>query len=493
MAAGQSGGSMTLELQYRIGNVWEEGAEGVRAEDSSPSDVREILAHYHLMSRGQVQRAVEAALDAFPAWRRASPIARGVVLQRAAALLRARREDIARSIAQENGKLLGEALVEVEKSADFLDFYAATARLPSGGVIADARPGVRGMTLIEPVGLVAMITPWNDPMLTPARKLGPALVSGNTVILKPARETPLAAIHLVRALVEAGLPDGVLNTVITDHATFDEVVISNPRLAAVTFTGSTPVGLGLSRKLGGRNVRLQTEMGGKNASVVLADADLDLAVSTLIAASFGQAGQRCTATSRVLVEKPVHDAFVTKLVTSVRALKMGDSLDAASRIGPVVSRHHRDEVLNHIARARRSGARVACGGDAPQGEEFAYGCFIEPTVLTDVSRAMPIWRDEVFGPVLVVHAVASFEEAIAAVNDSAYGLSAAVYTTSLKRAQQFLDAADAGQVAVNLPTSGWDVHQPFGGFKESGSSFKEQGCDGLRFYTRTKMTATRFE
>ena len=484
---------MTLELHYHIGGAWEPGEAGDALQNTSPSDTREVLANYRLMSGAQVQRAVDAALTAFAAWRSTSPIARAEVLQKAAVILRQRRDLLADSIARENGKTLAEARTEVEKSADFLDFYAATARLPAGGLVADARPGTRAMTLVEPVGLVAMITPWNDPMLTPARKLGPALVSGNVVLLKPARETPLATTHLVRALIDAGLPQGVLNTLITEHATFDEVVIAHARLAALTFTGSTAVGLELSRKLAGRNVRLQTEMGGKNAAVVLADADLDLAASSIIAASFGQAGQRCTATSRVIVEADVHDRFVEKLVASVRALKLGASLDTTTRVGPLISRRHQSEVLAHIERAHRARAHIAIGGRVPQQASLEHGCFVEPTVMTGVTADMALWRDEVFGPVIAVRAVASFDEAVDAVNDSDYGLSAALYTGSLRHSHRFFEAVEAGQVAVNLPTSGWDVHQPFGGFKYSGSAFKEQGLEGLRFYTRIKTVAIRFE
>jgi acyl-CoA reductase-like NAD-dependent aldehyde dehydrogenase len=482
-----------MELKYRIGAEWAVGASGDWVDDTSPSDVREVVARYKLMSRVQVDQAMQAAIQALGPWKVMSAVARAAILSKAAVLLRQRREEHARMVSLENGKTLAEATIEVEKSADFLDFYAATARMPSGGMIADGRPGTRGMAIIEPIGVIAMITPWNDPMITPARKLGPALISGCTVVLKPARETPLAADFLVRALVDAGLPAGVLNTVITDHATFDEAVIAHPRLAGVTFTGSTSVGLGLSRKLAGRTVRLQTEMGGKNASVILADADLDLAVVTLMGAVFGQAGQRCTATSRVIVEDAVHDAFVSKLCAAMATLKLGPSLAPSTKLGPVVSRRHQGEVLAHIEKARIQGGNIVAGGSAPAGEAYRHGCFVEPTVVTDVSPDMPLWREEVFGPVLAIRRVASFDEAVAAVNDSKYGLSAALFTNNLRYAQRFLDVVDTGQVAINLPTSGWDVHQPFGGFKESGSAFKEQGVEGLRFYTRTKMAAIRFD
>lgn len=482
-----------MDIEYRIGADWAAGTEGDWAQDTSPSDTREVLARYRLMSRTQVDAAMQAAVNAFPAWKAMPALGRAAILSRAAVLLRQRRDDHARTVSLENGKTLAEATVEVDKSADFLDFYAATARMPSGGMVADGRPGTRGMAVSEAIGVIAMVTPWNDPMITPARKLGPALVSGCTVVLKPARDTPLAALLLVRALVDAGLPAGVLNTVVTDHRTFDDAVIAHPRLAGVTFTGSTAVGLELSRKLAGRTVRLQTEMGGKNASVVLADADLDMAASTIAAAAFGQAGQRCTATSRVLVEDSVHDAFVTKLREAAAALRPGASLATGTRLGPMVSRRQQIEVLGHIEKAKRHGGSIVLGGGAPGGAAFEHGCFVEPTIVTEVTPDMPLWREEVFGPVLAVRRIASFEAAIDAVNDSEYGLSAALFTNNLRHAQRFMDAVDTGQVAINLPTSGWDVHQPFGGFKESGSPFKEQGLEGLRFYTRTKMVAVRTE
>jgi len=484
---------MSFDFSYRIGGVWEAGASASLVDNLNPADQRDCLHQFALMDADQVRRAMDAAQSGAAAWRKATPITRATVLIKAAQNLRSEHEAIARTVSRENGKTVAEARVEVEKSAEFLEFYAATARLPQGGQIADGRAGTRAQILVEPVGIVVMITPWNDPMLTPARKLGPALISGNAVILKPARDTPLAAWYLVKALIDAGLPEGVLNLVLSDHETFDECVIGDSRIAAVTFTGSTGVGLELGRKLGGRNVRLQTEMGGKNASVVLADADLEMAVATVVAASFGQAGQRCTATSRVIVEAAVHDAFVSRLIDAVRALPVGPGDEARTKLGPVVNRRHQTEVLGHVSTAKASGATCLLGGGAPGGAEYSNGCFVEPTVLGEVTRDMPIWRDEVFGPVLAIHRVASFDEAVTAVNDSVYGLSAALFSNSLRHAQQFIDAADTGQVSINLPTSGWDVHQPFGGFKESGSAFKEQGLEGLRFYTRVKTAAVRFE
>jgi aldehyde dehydrogenase (NAD+) len=328
-------------------------------------------------------------------------------------------------------------------------------------------------------------------MLTPARKLGPALAAGNSVILKPAPDTPLAAYHLARALDEAGLPGGVLATVITDHDTLGRVVLDDPRVAGVTFTGSTATGRLLQQRLAGRGVRLQTEMGGKNAAVVLADADLDLAVATIGAAAFGQAGQRCTATSRVLVASSIHDEVVGRLAALAQGLVLGRSTEPGTTMGPLVSAVQRERVLAHLSGASGEGLTVVTGGGVPDAESLRHGCFVEPTVLTGMTADKAIWRDEVFGPVIGVRAIGSLDEAVEAVNDSPYGLSASLFTVDLRSANRFVQEVDAGQVAVNLPTSGWDVHQPFGGFKDSGSAFKEQGLEGLRFYTRVKTAAIR--
>ena len=345
-------------LEYRVGGGWEPGSAAGESDDLNPSDTRDVLTRFKLQTPEQVRRAMDAAASGAAVWRATSPIDRGAVFSRAAQALRAAKTEIATIVSRENGKTIGEASVEVEKSADFLDFYAGTARMPLGTIIADARRGTRAMTLVEPVGVVLAITPWNDPMLTPARKLAPALIAGNAVVLKPARDTPLAAYHLVRALCDAGLPEGVLGTVMSDHATLDDELLSDSRLAAVSFTGSTEVGLGLQRKLAGRNVRIQTEMGGKNAAVVLADADLDLAVATIVAGAFGQAGQRCTATSRIVVETAVYDDVAKRLAAAAGGLRLGPGTDPNTQMGPGGER--RTPLRRAGARGRRQEIGRAC-------------------------------------------------------------------------------------------------------------------------------------
>jgi alpha-ketoglutaric semialdehyde dehydrogenase len=458
-------------------------------EVRDPADVRTVVAEVRAMTAAEVAAAYERARTGFAAWRRVNPLDRATVLARAANLVRSRAEEGAITLVRENGKTLAEARVEVAKTADFLDYYASFARQPWGELLSDARPGTQTSVRVEPVGVVLAICPWNDPLITPARKLGPALIAGNAVLLKAASQTPGIAIWAAALLAEAGLPDGVVQVITGRNREISDALLAEPD--AVTFTGSNEVGGYLRRALANRNVRLQTELGGKNVSVVLADADLELAAATVASAAFAQAGQRCTATSRLIVEASVAAELTGKLKAKVAEIVAGPGLDPATTMGPLSYAAHRDTVLEHIERARKEGAEVIAGGGRPAAEQLAYGCYVEPTLIT-VSPGQSLWRDEVFGPVLAITTATGFEDAVRLANDTVYGLSAAVFTTSLTSANRFIDLAEAGQVAVNLPTAGWDVHHPFGGFRDSGSPFKEQGAPGLRFYTRIKTAAVRF-
>jgi acyl-CoA reductase-like NAD-dependent aldehyde dehydrogenase len=480
---------VTTSIENLIDGTWSAEGDGVAKQDLNPADQRDVIGLIPLARPEQAAAAVDAAAAAFPAWRATSIVERGVILSKAADLLRDRRETIAADITRENGKTLREARVEVTKSADFLDYYAGVGRLPYGELLDDVREGAFVLTKREPLGVVVAITPWNDPLLTPARKISPALISGNTLVVKPSTDTPLAMQHLAMALQDAGLPAGVVNLISAPSAVIGSHVLADPRIAAVTLTGSTQTGLGLQKQLAGRNLRFQAEMGGKNAAVVMADADLDLAAATIAAAGFAQAGQRCTATSRVLVQASVRDAFLDKLVAIAGEQRVGPGIDDDTTVGPLVHRDQQSLVVEHVGRARAQGASVLIGGDVPTTDAQAHGCFVNPAVVADVEPSMDLWREEVFGPVIAVATFDSFEQAVHEVNDSPYGLSAAIFTTNLSMAHRFIDEADTGQVAVNLPTSGWDVHHPFGGFKNSGSAFKEQGLEALRFYTKLK-TAT---
>lgn len=457
------------------------GGRWVGAEEwcdvTNPADSRVTVARVPALTPAQVIATYDAAAQGFAEWRRISPFRRAEILRAAARLLRDRTPEVAEDIVAENGKTTAEATGETGKAADFLDYYAGLARDGYGTLLHDARPNTRASTRREPIGVVLAITPWNDPLLTPARKLAPALMCGNAVVLKPAIETPLSGLHLARALHDAGIPAGVVNVVTGRTDQIADALTTDERIAAVTFTGSNAVGERLRAQVAARNVRFQAEMGGKNATVVLADADLDAAVTGIVAAAFGQAGERCTATSRVVVHRDVYDDLLEKLL---------DKLDQGITMGPLINQGHRASVLDFVSRAVGQGATVITGGTAPAD---GHGCFVMPTVLTGVTRNMDIWRQEVFGPVVAVVTVDGLDDAIVAVNDSDFGLAAAIYTDSLSASMRFVDEVDCGQVAVNTTTSGWDVHQPFGGFRQSGSPFKEQGEEAVRFYTRVKTVA----
>jgi alpha-ketoglutaric semialdehyde dehydrogenase len=472
-------------IQNLIGGHWVDALSGATRSRFNPADHDEVVAHYPAMGGPDAALALDAASEGARAWRELGALGRGRILLDAATNLRAASARIATDVFRENGKTLAEANAEVSAAAAFLEYYGGLGRGPWGTVLADRRPGVEARTLREPLGIVVLITPWNDPLVTPARKLSPALVAGNTVVLKPASETPLSAYHLAKALAEAGLPSGVLNVLTGTSGDLAPELLTDSRVRAVSFTGSTKVGLQLRRDLADTTARLQTEMGGKNASLVLADADLDHAADTIVAAAFGQTGQRCTATSRVAVEAPVADELTRRLHERATALRVGPGNAEDVQVGPVISEGHLEQVINALDHARTEGGTVR-GGEPLRKGDLARGHFLSPAIVTEVPSDSRTWQEEIFGPVLAVLAVDDLENGIAVVNENRYGLSSAVFTRSLTAATQFVHEVDTGQVAVNLPTTGWDVHVPFGGFKDSGSPFKEHGDEGLSFYTRVK-------
>ena len=360
-----------------------------------PADVRSVVGEVPAMTAAEVAAAYARARAGFDAWRHTGALDRAAVLSRCADLIRSQAGDGAVTLVRENGKTLAEARVEVTKTADFLDYYASFARQSWGEILADARPGTSTSVRVEPVGVVLAICPWNDPLITPARKLGPALIAGNAVLLKAASQTPLIAGWLAGLLAEAGLPEGVLQVITGRNSEISAALLAGPD--AVTFTGSNEVGGYLRRELAGRNVRLQCELGGKNVSVVLDDADLDMAAATVASAAFAQAGQRCTATSRLIVADFVAEDLTSKLRAKVTEIVLGPGLDPATTMGPLSYAAHRDGVLGHIERAREEGASVIAGGGPPAATALAHGCYVEPTLIR-VTPEQSLWRDEVFGP-----------------------------------------------------------------------------------------------
>ena len=477
---------MPEQYSNLIAGDWVEAASGAWFDRPNPANGTEIVGSFPNMEGTDVDAAVRAAVDAARPWRDAGLLERGRILIHAANLIRERSDRIATDLSREMGKTLAEARGEVGAAAAFFEYNGGLARHPQGDLLADSRPGVRGWAQREPVGVVGLITPWNDPAATPARKLSAALICGNTVVLKPAPETPLSARHLIEALHDAGAAAGSINLITGDNDRVGPPLIANRSIRAVSFTGSTRVGRYLEGEFAGTGTRLQTEMGGKNAVLVLADADLDAAADAILSAGFGQTGQRCTATSRVVVERAVSEELQTRLESRIRGLRIGPGSADGTDVGPLVSPRQLDTVTAAIDGALQDGATIVCGGGRPDDSDLERGNFLEPTLVSNVSRDAAVWQGEIFGPVIALLVVDSYEQGVEAVNDSAYGLSASIFTRSLASAHRFVDEVETGQVSINLPTTGWDVHVPFGGFKDSGSAFKEHGLGGLQFYSRVK-------
>ena len=458
-------------------------SDGGTYETRDPAHPGEVLGSFPLATAADAARAVAAAAAAQPAWAATPAPARGAILYKASELVDIRVDQLARAMTREEGKTLAESRGEVLRARDILRYYGGEGWRVGGDVLpANAANGML-YTRREPLGVVAVITPWNFPLAIPAWKIAPALVYGNAVVFKPASATPHSAVLLVEALVEAGLPAGVLNLLIGPGAAVGDTLADAPEVRGVSFTGSYAVGSALYSRATARMARAQVEMGGKNPLVVLADADLDLAVRLAVMGGFGLTGQACTATSRVIVEEAVADAFVVALAEAVRGLKVGDGLDDGVQMGPAISAEQLETDLRYIEVGKAEGAALVVGGERLDGE----GHFVQPTVFDRVTTTMRIAQEEIFGPVVGVIRVTGFDEAVAAANAIEFGLSASVVTRDLGAALTFAERVEAGVVKVNEPTTGLALQAPFGGFRHSSATtFKEQGAAALEFYTRTK-------
>ncbi len=473
-------------LNY-VGGQWLAAKSGRTFTTQNPADTRETVAEYALGSAADYAAAVQAAQEAFPKWAGTTPITRGRFLSKAGQILEGRKAELAELLTREEGKTLAEATGEVQRAADIFRFYGGMSYVVGGQTIPHEMPGNLLFTRREPVGVVGLITPWNFPIAIPAWKLVPALLCGNTVVLKPSSQAPAMALEIARALHEAGLPGGALNVVTGEGRAFGNEIATNRAIQALSFTGSKAVGAGLYQAAAPRQLRTQLEMGSKNPTLVLADADLDLAVRLVTIAGFGLTGQACTATSRVIVERPVLAAFTEKLVAAAKAWKVGPGLAPGVQMGPAVNAEELEGNLSAIAQARNEGAEVAWGGARLMEGELAHGHFMQPAVLTGVRPSMKIAQEEVFGPVVAVLAVDSFDEAIAVANGTAYGLSASLVTRDFKKALLYAERIECGVVKVNQISTGLQLQAPFGGVKQSSTdSFREQGTAALDFYSRTK-------
>ncbi|MDP3658260.1 MAG: aldehyde dehydrogenase family protein [Brevundimonas sp.] len=473
--------SDTLELSHWI-NGEKVGADRP-SESHNPSDTRDIVARTPDGGDAEVNAAVDAARAAFPGWSEASPEVRADVLDKASNILMDRREQVGRLLSREEGKTLPEGIGETVRAARILKYFGGEALRLHGQNLMSVRPGVEIQTYRQAVGVYGLITPWNFPIAIPAWKMAPAIAFGNTVVIKPAGPTPATAEALVAILHEAGLPKGVVNMVI-GRGRVGQAIVDHPGVDGVSFTGSQGVGAGVALGAVKRQARVQLEMGGKNPLIVLDDADFDRAVQIALDGSFFATGQRCTASSRLIVQDGIHDRFVAALAERVAALRVGDALDPNTQMGPAVSEDQMETSYRYIEVARGEGGRVVTGGQRLQLEK--PGWYVQPTLIADTEAGMRINNEEVFGPVASTIRVKDYEQALEIANGVEFGLSAGIVTGSLKHGRDFQRRARAGMVMVNLPTAGVDYHVPFGGSKKSSYGAREQGFAAAEFFTQTR-------
>ncbi|MFN5827505.1 MAG: aldehyde dehydrogenase family protein [Rhodobacterales bacterium] len=465
-----------------------EWVAGSAAANINPSNTADVIADYARGSAEDARAAIAAAKAAFPEWSRTGILDRHAVLRRAADEILARKQELGDLLAREEGKTLPEAVGEVTRAGQIFDFFAGETLRLAGESLPSVRPGIGVEVTREPIGPIGVITPWNFPIAIPAWKIAPALAYGNTVVFKPADLVPSSAWALVDILHRAGLPKGVLNLVMGRGSVIGQAILDSKDLAGLTFTGSTATGRQVALSSIEHNRKYQLEMGGKNPMVVLDDADLTVAVEAAANSAFFSTGQRCTASSRLIVTEGIHDRFVAALSDRIRALVVDDARKAGTQIGPVVDEKQLAQNLDYIAIGKSEGARLACGGEIIA--RSTPGHYLQPALFTEATNAMRIAREEIFGPIAAVIRVRDYDEALAVANDTPYGLSAGIATTSLKHATHFRRNSEAGMVMVNLPTAGVDFHVPFGGRKASSFGPREQGRYASEFFTTVKTAYT---
>jgi alpha-ketoglutaric semialdehyde dehydrogenase len=468
------------------------GGEAVLSTNATPnlnpSNTDDTIGAFASGTKADLDRAVAAAKAAFPAWSRSTPQERHDVLKKAADEVLARKDELGRFLSREEGKTLPEGIGEAARAGQILAFYAGEALRLNGELVSSVRPGVGIEVTREPIGVVGMITPWNFPIAIPAWKIAPALAYGNTAVIKPADLVPHSAWALVDILQRAGLPKGVLNLVMGKGSVVGQALVDHPDVAAISFTGSVATGrrLAASCVAASPMKKVQLEMGGKNPLVVLDDADVKVAVECALNGAFFSTGQRCTASSRLIVTEGIHDSFVAALVERMKALVIDDALKPGTQIGPVVDPSQLEQDETYIRLGRQEGAKLAWGGE--RLNRSTPGHYLQPALFVEATNKMRISREEIFGPVAAVIRAKNYDEALALANDTEFGLSAGICTTSLKYATHFKRNSEAGMVMVNLPTAGVDYHVPFGGRKGSSYGPREQGAYAREFHTTVKTS-----
>jgi acyl-CoA reductase-like NAD-dependent aldehyde dehydrogenase len=474
------------ELHKNLINGEWVGTDGI--ENINPSNTNEVVGLYARATADETKTAIAAAKAAFPAWSRSGLMERWGVLSKTAHEIFARKEELGRLLSREEGKTLAEGIGEVTRAGQIFEFFAGEALRLAGETIPSVRPGVGVEISREGVGVVGIITPWNFPIAIPAWKIAPALVYGNTIVFKPAELVPGCSWAIVDILHRNGLPKGVLNLVMGKGSVVGQAMLDSEDVDAISFTGSVGTGKRVAEASVKVMRKVQLEMGGKNPTVVLDDADLKVAVETVAQSAFFSTGQRCTASSRIIVTEGIHDAFVEALSERIRGLKVGDAIAPGTDIGPVVDASQLKQDVDYIEVGKNEGARLMVGGELVQHEN--PGFFLRPALFTEATNQMRISREEIFGPVASVIRVKNYEEALATANDTEFGLSSGIVTTSLKYATHYKRNAQAGMVMVNVPTAGVDFHVPFGGTKGSSFGPKEQGRYAVEFYTQVKIAYT---
>jgi len=464
-----------------VAGEWVEGSESVA--NINPSNTHDVIGEYARADESAVDKAVAAAQDAFGGWSGSSPQFRHDVLEATGATIMSRREELGQLLSREEGKTLAEGIGEVTRAAQIFKYFAGETLRLAGDVLPSVRSGVDVLVEREALGTIGLITPWNFPVAIPAWKAAPALAFGNCVILKPAELVPGCAWEIANILLQSGCPAGVFNLVMGSGRQVGARMVEHPGIDAISFTGSVTTGHSIAIKCAETGKRVQLEMGGKNPMVVLDDADLEVAVDASLNGAFFSTGQRCTASSRLIVTDSIHDAFVEKLTSAAGNLVVGDALDSSTQIGPVVDQSQLEQNLSYVALAREEGCLVT-GGEVIDGPGF----FQRPAIFAGATNHMRSSREEIFGPCASVIRVADYDEALQVANDTEFGLSAGICTRSLKYANHFRRNAKVGMVMINLPTAGVDYHVPFGGRKGSSYGPREQGAYAREFYTIVKTT-----
>jgi aldehyde dehydrogenase (NAD+) len=485
---------MAPKLKNFINGKWVSPVADKYGVSINPANTAEVVAHFPLSGEEDVKQAVAAAREAYDRWRLTPAPRRGEILYRAGEILHKRKSELGKLVTREMGKVLPEGLGDVQEAIDMAYFMAGEGRRLQGETVPAELPDKDCKTIRVPHGVFALITPWNFPVAIPAWKIFAALICGNTMVFKPSSDTPLCAVRLVEILEEAGLPAGVLNLVMGDGAQIGETLVLHPDVAGVSFTGSCPVGEALERKVSSIHRPIAVEMGGKNAILIMADANLELAVEGVLWGAFGTAGQRCTASSRVIVQEDVYEPFLAKLTAAARALRLGDGLKSTTDVGPLVNEKGLNKVLNYIRIGQEEGAHLHTGGARATEKALAKGFFVEPTVFSNVTPKMRIAQEEIFGPVVAVMSCRSFEEGVALVNGTRFGLSSSIYTRDVNLAARAERELETGLVYINASTIGAEIQLPFGGFKHSGSGHPEAGgrMGALDFYSRIKTVYRDF-